>query len=167
MNDWTTWNYTPMMGETGEVPLQMDSSLTQALDDIQRNLERATVFFECIRTLVRKRTLTLAACRRERSFGHVSRSDYAQALHDMQERLNGASSQAENGRSCGTVRAGRMPLPLCYAQDKVWKRLRLKAKQTRHHSPAAAVVPRNENWRKPSTSLMIPITGSTAYLRAL
>jgi hypothetical protein len=27
-----------------------------------------------------------------------------------------------------------------YAQDKVWKRLRLKAKQTRHYSPAAAAV---------------------------
>jgi hypothetical protein len=32
-----------------------------------------------------------------------------------------------------------------YAQDNVWKRLRLKAKQTRHHSPAAAAVPRKEN----------------------
>ena len=54
-----------------------------------------------------------------------------------------------------------------YTQDKVWKRLRLKAKQTRHHSPAAAAVPRKENWRKPRTSLMIPITGSTVHLRAL
>src|SRR5258708_3473612 len=44
-----------------------------------------------------------------------------------------------------------------YAQDKIWKRLRLNAKQIRHHSPAAAV-PRKENRRKPSTSLMIPIT---------
>ena len=26
--------------------------------------------------------------------------------------------------------------------------------------------PRKENWRKPSTSLMIPITGSTVHLRA-
>src|SRR5260221_14575223 len=52
-----------------------------------------------------------------------------------------------------------------YAQDNVWKRLRLKAKQTRHHSPAAAAVPRKENWRKPRTSLMIPITGSTVHLR--
>ena len=25
--------------------------------------------------------------------------------------------------------------------------------------------PRSENWRKPSTSLMIPITGSTVHLR--
>ena len=47
------------------------------------------------------------------------------------------------------------PLPR-YAQDKVWKRLRLKAKQTRHHAPVAACAPRKENWWKPSTSLMIP-----------
>ena len=53
----------------------------------------------------------------------------------------------------------------CYMQDKIWKRLRLKAKQTRHHSPAAWT-PRKENWRKPSTSLMIPITGSTVHVRA-
>ena len=59
-----------------------------------------------------------------------------------------------------------MLLPLHYTQDKIWKRLRLKAKQTRHHSPAAACTPRKENWRKPSTSLMIPITGSTVHLRA-
>jgi hypothetical protein len=55
--------------------------------------------------------------------------------------------------------------PPHYAQDKVWKRLRLKAKQTRHHSPAAEI-PRKENWRKPSISLMMPITGSTVHLRA-
>ena len=33
-------------------------------------------------------------------------------------------------------------------------------------SPAAARSPRKENWRKPSTSLMMPITGSTVHLRA-
>src|SRR6266567_3365698 len=65
-----------------------------------------------------------------------------------------------------TGRAASMSLLLHYTAHKVWKRLRLKAKQTRHHSPAAASSPRKENWRKPSTSLMMPITGSTVHLRA-
>ena len=42
--------------------------------------------------------------------------------------------------------------------------MRLKAK---HHSPSAACSPHKENWRKPRTSLMTPMTGSTVYLRAL
>src|SRR5260221_1253516 len=50
-----------------------------------------------------------------------------------------------------------MPSRSRYAQNKVWKRLRLKAKQTRHHSPATASSPRKENWRKSNTSLMMPI----------
>src|SRR5438105_12174276 len=70
------------------------------------------------------------------------------------------------GSAIVTQRTGKMPPSPRYAQDKVWKRLRLKAKQTRHHSPAAAESPRKENWRKPSTSLMMPITGSTVHLRA-
>src|SRR2546422_9388714 len=44
-------------------------------------------------------------------------------------------------------------------------RLSLTAKHTRHHSPAAAVKPRRENWRKPSTALMRPSTGSTVHVR--
>lgn len=52
-------------------------------------------------------------------------------------------------------------------------RLKLKAKQTSDHSPAALTKPRKENWRKPMTSLrqaqgialMMPITGSTVDLR--
>jgi len=43
--------------------------------------------------------------------------------------------------------AASMPSPLHYTPDRVWKRLRLKAKQTRHHSPAAASSVRKENWR--------------------
>src|SRR5579884_3717664 len=43
---------------------------------------------------------------------------------------------------------------------RVCRRLRLKARQTRHHSPAAASTPRSENCRKPNTSLMMPMTGS-------
>src|SRR6266516_4539815 len=62
----------------------------------------------------------------------------------------------KTGSEITTQWAGRRPSSLRYAPDKVWKRLRLKAKQTRHHSPAAAAVPRKENWRKPSTSLRIP-----------
>src|SRR5437764_12103134 len=64
-----------------------------------------------------------------------------------------------------TERPGKMPPSPRYAQDKLWKRLRLNAKQTRHHSPAAKL-PRKENWRKPRISLMMPITGSTVHLRA-
>ena len=45
-------------------------------------------------------------------------------------------------------------------------RFRSKAKHTKHHSPAAASSPRNENWRKPNTSFTIPITGSTVHFRS-
>jgi hypothetical protein len=76
---------------------------------------------------------------------------------------NGRQSQGKNGER----RSKKSAMPSSYAFDKVWKRLRLKAKQTRLHSPAAAYSPRNENWRKPNTSLIIPITGSTVHLRAL
>src|SRR6266571_4285157 len=81
-------------------------------------------------------------------------------------RQKGMRSQAEQGSAIVTERTGKMPPSPRYAQDKVWKRLRLNAKQTRYHSPAAAEIPRKENWRKPSTSLMMPITGSTVHLRA-
>ena len=54
------------------------------------------------------------------------------------------------GSERATEWAGRRPPSLRYAPDKIWKRLRLKAKQTRHHSLAAAAVPRKENWRKPN-----------------
>src|SRR5437868_13326252 len=43
-----------------------------------------------------------------------------------------------------TERTGKMPPSPRYAQDKVWKRLRLNAKQTRHHSPAAAESPSHD-----------------------
>src|SRR5437764_5422637 len=69
------------------------------------------------------------------------------------------------GSAMVTQRTGKMPPSPRYAQDKLWKRLRLNAKQTRHHSPAAKL-PRKENWRKPRISLMMPITGSTVHLRA-
>ncbi len=52
------------------------------------------------------------------------------------------------------------------ARDRVCNRLQLNAKQTRHHSPAAAARPRSENCRNPNTSFMIPMTGSTVLLRA-
>ncbi len=58
------------------------------------------------------------------------------------------------------VRAGSL-----HAGHKTGSRFRLKAKHTKHHSPAAAAKPRKENWRKPSTSLMMPMTGSTVHLR--
>jgi hypothetical protein len=109
----------------------------------------------------------LGACRRERSSGHASCCDNARVLH-----VTGRSGSTEPTHRQNTVSDTVLfelegwLLPLCYAQDKVWKRLRLKAKQTRHHSPDAAVAPRKENWRKPRTSLMIPITGSTVHLRA-
>ena len=48
---------------------------------------------------------------------------------------------------------------------KTCRRLTSKAKQTRFHSPSTFLWPRKENWRKPSTSLIIPITGSTVHLR--
>src|SRR5437588_11479191 len=70
------------------------------------------------------------------------------------------------GSAIVTERTGKMPPSPRYAQDKVWKRLRLKAQRTRRHSPAAAEIPGTENWRKPGTSLMMPITGSTVRLRA-
>jgi hypothetical protein len=47
----------------------------------------------------------------------------------------------------------------------VCRRFRLKAKHTNPHSPAAATRPRRENWRKPRTSLMMPMTGSTVHFR--
>ena len=108
----------------------------------------------------------LAACRREQSSNHGSRKA---RMHVVQ--ITGKSARMAHGRQQKRVRDGDQmiwkgaPVPH-YAQDKVWKRLRLNAKQIRHHSPAAAAVPRKENWRKPSTSLMIPITGSTVHLRA-
>ena len=54
----------------------------------------------------------------------------------------------------------------CY-QAYNWKRrsIKLKARQTRHHSPATAAKPRKENCRNPRISLMIPIMGSTVHLR--
>src|SRR5204863_157210 len=55
--------------------------------------------------------------------------------------------------------------PRTYPSSRVCNRESANAKQTRHHSPAAAFSPRNENWRNPSTSLIIPITGSTVHLR--
>jgi hypothetical protein len=89
---------------------------------------------------------------------HVCRSEH------WQERQNGPRLPTEESQRWCSNDLERCPVPH-YAQDKVWNRLRLKAKQTKHHSPAAAV-PRKENWRKPRTSLMIPITGSTVHLRA-
>src|SRR5579884_4148779 len=71
------------------------------------------------------------------------------------------------GSAMVTQWAGKMPPSPCYAQDNVWKRLRLNAKQIRHHLPATAASPRKGNWRKPSISLMMPSTGSTVHLRAL
>ncbi len=53
-----------------------------------------------------------------------------------------------------------------YPIVRLCKRFRSKAKHTKHHSPLAAAAPRSENWRKPSTSLMLPITGSTVHLRS-
>ena len=109
----------------------------------------------------------LAACRREQSGSHGS----LQAnMHVVQS--TGKNARMGHGDRLNRVRDDDRMIwkgasAPHYAQDNVWKRLRLKAKQTKHHSPAAAAVPRKENWRKPSTSLMIPITGSTVYLRAL
>ncbi len=52
-----------------------------------------------------------------------------------------------------------------YPWSRVCNRESANARQTRHHSPAAAGSPRSENWRKPNISLMMPITGSTVHLR--
>ena len=51
------------------------------------------------------------------------------------------------------------------AVSNTCSRFRLKARHTKHHSPAAAANPRSENWRKPRISLMMPMTGSTVHLR--
>src|SRR3990172_6575985 len=56
----------------------------------------------------------------------------------------------------GSRRAETSP----HAGHNTWRRFRLKAKQTKHHSPVAALKPRNENCRNPKTSLIMPITGS-------
>jgi len=61
----------------------------------------------------------------------------------------------------GSRRAETSP----HAGHNTWRRFRLKAKQTKHHSPVAALKPRNENCRNPKTSLIMPITGSTVHLR--
>jgi hypothetical protein len=53
-----------------------------------------------------------------------------------------------------------------YPMLRLCKRFRSKAKHTKHHSPPAAASPRSENWRKPSTSFTIPITGSTVHFRS-
>src|SRR5436189_6319280 len=108
----------------------------------------------------------LAACRRERRGSYASRSASACVVHGTGTRARTACSCRQNRSALVTQRPGKMPPCPRYAQDKVGKRLRLKAKQTRHHSPAAAEIPRKENWRKPSISLMMPITGSTVHLRA-
>ena len=42
---------------------------------------------------------------------------------------------------------------------------RLKAIQTRSHSPFTASNPRNRNWRKPMTDFMMPKTGSIVLFR--
>jgi len=60
--------------------------------------------------------------------------------------------------------------PLFYAAFSVFRRntaMRFKfhARHTRVHSPRTFFKPRSENWRNPSTDLMIPNTGSTVCLR--
>src|SRR5260370_24647431 len=106
----------------------------------------------------------LAGCRRERNKGHASRSASAYVVYGIGRSTGKERGRRQNRDGDGAQWSGRRSPH--YAQDKVWKRLRLNAKQTRHHSPAAAEIPRKENWRKPSISLMMPITGSTVHLRA-
>lgn len=64
---------------------------------------------------------------------------------------------------CGCKHALALVLPPGEGRETL--ELRWNATQTRHHSPAARS-PRKENWRKPRTSLMLPITGSTGQVRA-
>lgn len=81
----------------------------------------------------------LAACRREQNSSHGSRSFSTRVVQST-----GKSARMDHGRRRKRVRDGnrmiwkRDPV-LHYVPDKVWKRLRLKAKQIRHHSPAVAV----------------------------
>ena len=109
----------------------------------------------------------LAACRRERSNDQGSRPSARWSLPARVEATQWSMVADRKRSMIVSERAASMSLHLRYTPDKVWKRLRLKAKQTRHHSHAAASSPRKENWRKPSTSLMMPITGSTVHVRAL
>src|SRR5258708_2468508 len=108
----------------------------------------------------------LAACRRDQSSSPTNRTPRAYILHGTGRSVLLMFRCRQNRGEMVAQGPGRRPPPARYAPDKVWKRLRLKAKQTKHHSPAAAWIPRKENWRKPSTSLMMPITGSTVHLRA-
>src|SRR5947209_7131211 len=91
-------------------------------------------------------TKRLAACRRERTSSHASHSGSACVAHGVRARAPEQSAvTGRTGSERATEWAGRrLPSPR-EDLDKVWKRLRLKAKQSRHHSPAAAAVPRKEN----------------------
>jgi len=69
-----------------------------------------------------------------------------------------------------STRVYTLPVPqsssrYTYPRVKVCRRFKLKARHTRHHSPAAACKPRSENWRKPKMSLIMPSTGSTVHFR--
>ena len=108
----------------------------------------------------------LAACRRERMGSDASRSVSACVVHGTDTHARTASGRRQDRISDGDRTTWKDAPSPRYAQDTVWKRLRLNAKQTKHHSPATAKIPRKENWRKPSTSLMMPSTGSTVHLRA-
>src|SRR5207248_8988344 len=81
---------------------------------------------------------SLAACRREQSSSPPSRSPKECVLHgrgrgDLLLFHHWQKRNAGAGRM--TWKQASSPY---YAPDKVWKRLRLKAKQTKPHSPAAA-----------------------------
>src|SRR5947209_9304134 len=90
--------------------------------------------------------ILLAACRRERTSSHARHSGSACVGHGVRARAPEQSAvTGRTGSERATEWAGRrLPSPR-EDLDKVWKRLRLKAKQSRHHSPAAAAVPRKEN----------------------
>src|SRR5260221_8567436 len=87
----------------------------------------------------------LAACRRDQSSSPTNRTPRAYILHGTGRSVLLLFRCRQNRGEMVAQGPGRRPPPARYAPDKVWKRLRLKAKQTKHHSPAAAWIPRKEN----------------------
>jgi hypothetical protein len=74
------------------------------------------------------------------------------------EFLAGCRTRVFAGSVCAAERRGQ---PLLSANI----RLMFHAMVTKLHSPSTLSSPRNRNWRKPITDLMIPNTGSGVCLR--
>jgi hypothetical protein len=148
-------------------PAQIASALKELglsdaqTDSIERRVRRIENDEELEATLYLH---PLAVCRRDKLFHNKSRH-----MADSQA-LTGPNSGPQQwfGVLQGSeIQAIGALKPLwAYPIIRTCSRLRLKARQTRHHSPAADANPRKENWRKPMTSLMMPMTGSTVHLRS-